>query len=43
MPSSTCFYVKNFSTNKPMVGEVPLTKEELKDLHTINLEAVFFN
>ena len=26
-----------------MVGEVPLTKEELKDLHTINLEAVFFN
>ena len=42
VPSLTCSYVKNFSSNNPMVGEFPLTKEELKDLYTINSEAVFF-
>ena len=42
VPSLTCSYVKNFSSNNPMAEEIPLTKEELKDLYTINPEAVFF-
>ena len=37
-----CSYVKNFSSNNPMVGEIPLTKEQLRDLYTINPEAFFF-
>ena len=40
--SLTCFYVENFSTNNPIAGELPLTKEEPEDLHTINPEAVLF-
>ena len=41
VPSLTCSYVKNFSSNNPMAGEIPLTIEGLKDLYTINPEAVF--
>ena len=41
VPSLTCSYVKNFSSNNPMAEEIPLTKEELKDLYTINPEAAF--
>ena len=36
VPSLTSSYIKNFSSNNPMAGEIPLTKEELKDLYTIN-------
>ena len=42
VPSLTCSYVKTFSTNNSMAVEIPLTKEELKDLYTRNSEAVFF-
>ena len=41
VPSLTCSYVKNFSSNNPMAEEIPLTEEELKDLYTINPEAAF--
>ena len=41
VPSLTCSYVKNFSSNNPMAEEIPLTEKELKDLYTINPEAVF--
>ena len=36
VPSLTCSYIKNFLSNNPMAGEIPLTKEEQKDLYTIN-------
>ena len=42
VPALTCSYVKNFLSNNPMAGEIPLTKEELKNLYTINPKAVFF-
>ena len=42
MPSMTSSYVKNVLTNNSMAGEIPLTKEELKDLCTINPEVVYF-
>ena len=42
VPSLTCSDVKKFSSNSPMAGEIPLIKEELKDLYTINPAAVFF-
>ena len=42
VPLLTFSYVKSFLTNSPMAGEIPLTNEELKDLYTINPEAVFF-
>ena len=42
VPSLTCSYDKNFSTNNPLAWEIPETKEELKDLYTINPEDIFF-
>ena len=42
VPSLTRSYVKNFLSHNPMAEVIPLTKKELKDLHTINPEAVFF-
>ena len=41
LPSLTCSYVKKNSSNNPMAGEIPLTKNEFKDLYTKNPEAVF--
>ena len=42
VPSLTCHYVKNFSSNNPMAREIFLTKVELKEFYTINPEAAFF-
>ena len=42
VPSLSCSYLKNFLSNNPMAREIPLTKEELKDLYTIKSETVLF-
>ena len=42
VPSLSCSYLKNFLSNNPMAEEIPLTKEELKDLYTIKPETVLF-